>query len=148
MEHKAHYHSGPLNLELHKWTGMAFLFDKTSWLTLYCYPTYYLQHFILFVEYHYTHGVSYMKFFQKHMCMKYAGQYIVFVMGPPGPRNQQQSVVPRSMAQGRVFFFSPPAGSPVKASAPFNALDSPPVNECCEPRAPLFCIFPSRTFLF
>ena len=55
---------------------------------------------------------------------------IVFVTGPPGPRNQRApSPIPCPApvhGPGRAVFFLPSAPAPVRAPAPFKAPDSPP----------------------
>jgi len=69
---------------------------------------------------------------------------LVFVTGPPGPQNwgapPQFPAPPRSMAQGGAFFFSTPAPAPVRAPAPFNALNSPPAMNFLRP-GPRFFVY-------
>ena len=78
--------------------------------------------------------------------------YIVFVTGPPGPRNRRAPAsIPRPApvnGPGRGLFFFNPCPCPRPGPRPVQCPEQPPVNEFSPPRAPLFRIFPSRTLLF
>ena len=69
---------------------------------------------------------------------------LVFVTGPPGPRNRRAPAsIPRPApvnGPGRGVFFLSPAPAPVQAPAPFNAPNSPPSMNFLRP-GPRFFVY-------